>query len=123
MSPVQRVATALREGLIRIYATERDVLLIRNQLVAANPSLRARLSEMQAESQQVFIDALTNLGDDPAARFRTSVIAAACQAAATVAVLTWAERDGNPELLDLLDEAFSALIDTGQPTNDRENHT
>lgn len=109
LPPVQRIADALREGLTAVYASERDELLTRNQLIVANPTLRARLWQQQATLQQLFLDALTSPDDDQATRFRTAVIAAACQAAATTAVLTWAEADGTPELPDLLDEAFAAL--------------
>jgi AcrR family transcriptional regulator len=123
LPPVQRIADALREGLAAVYAGERDELLIRNQLIVANPTLRARLWEQQATVQQLFLDALTSPDDDQATRFRTTVVAAACQAAATTAVLAWAEADGEPELPELLDQAFAALRELSETSISSDQKT
>lgn len=104
--PVVRVHAALREGLARIYQADRDTLLTRTRLLARTPALRARMWANQQATQQLLERALAD-GREPS--LETRVVAAACLATMTTAVLAWAEQDGSAELPDLIDAAFAAL--------------
>lgn len=104
--PVERVRSALREGLARVYAADRDTLLVRTRLLARTPALRARMWQNQEATRRLLERAIAR-GGTPT--LETRVVAAACLAAMVTAVLTWAERDGAGELPELIDEAFAAL--------------
>ncbi len=100
-----RIRTALLQGLRQVYDTDRDTLLAQNKLIITTPALRERLWAGQIVTQQLILQAA---GDaHPSLRARVTV--AACLAAATTAVLSWVEMDGNPELPDLIEQAFDAL--------------
>ena len=105
----QRIRDALLQGLAEIYETERDALLAQNQLIAATPALRSRLWGDQMATQQLLLDALGPSPADQGSRLRARVTVAACLAAATTAVLTWADNNGTPELPQLINQAFDAL--------------
>jgi AcrR family transcriptional regulator len=105
---MERIHGAFKAGLSEMYELDRDTLLVQNKLIANTPVLRARLWENQMNAQQLFVDALKK--DTPVTKlYEVGIIVAACLAAATTAVLTWAESDGDSELPELLDQAFSAL--------------
>jgi len=106
---IERIRTALKQGLAAIYETERAALLSQAQLIVTTPALQARLWADQMASQQLLVDALGASTDDPHVGFQTKVTVAACLGAATTAVLTWAQNNGTPELPELIDEAFDAL--------------
>jgi AcrR family transcriptional regulator len=105
----ERIRAALLQGLAEIYATDRDALLAQNQLIVTTPALRARLWGNQLASQEMIVTALSTGTEDPGRVFRIRVTVAACLAAASTAVLTWARNDGTPELPELIDQAFQAL--------------
>ena len=106
-----RIRTALLQGLRQIYDTDRDTLLAQNKLIISTPALRERLWAGQIATQQLILEAV---GDaHPSLQARVTV--AACLAAASTAVLSWVENDGNPELPDLIEQAFEAL---GAPARD-----
>jgi AcrR family transcriptional regulator len=104
--PVVRVHAALREGLARVYAADRDALLARTRLMARTPALRARLLAGNQATQALLERALSD-GGVPS--LETRVVAAACLATMVTAVLAWADQDGVEELPDLVDQAFLAL--------------
>jgi AcrR family transcriptional regulator len=106
---IDRVRLALREGLARVYAADRDALLVRTRLILGTPALRARLWEQQAATERLIARALGGRAGGEGDALRTRVVAAACLAAITAAVAAWAERDGGPDLPDLVDAAFAAL--------------
>ena len=114
----QRIRDALLQGLAEIYETERDALLTQNQLIAATPALRSRLWGDQMATQQLLLDALGPSPADQGSRLRARVTVAACLAAATTAVLTWADNNGTPELPELINQAFDVLaqLDQSSPT-------
>ena len=106
-----RIRTALLRGLRQVYDTDRDTLLAQNKLIISTPALRERLWAGQIATQQLILEAV---GDaHPSLQARVTV--AACLAAASTAVLSWVENDGNPELPDLIEQAFEAL---GAPARD-----
>lgn len=102
--PVTRIRTAVREGLAAVYPQAREAILVRTRLMLRTPALRARSWENQYATRELIERAL---GGEPG--LRTRVVAAACVAAMTTAIETWAEADGAAELPELIDEAFAAL--------------
>ncbi len=111
---IDRIRTALLRGLRQVYATDRDTLLAQNQLIVSTPVLRERLWADQIATQQLILEALSTGGQHgPQPSFQTRVIVAACLAAATTATLTWVENGGDPELPDLIQQAFDTLAHPG----------
>lgn len=108
-SLLQRIRTALLQGLAQVYATDRDTLLAQNKLIAATPALRDRLWADQIATQRLFLRALSGGAGDHRPSLQTRVTVAACLAAASTAILAWVENDGQPELPELIDQAFAAL--------------
>ncbi|MGH3209240.1 MAG: TetR family transcriptional regulator [Trebonia sp.] len=106
---IERIRTALLQGLRQVYDSERDALLAQNKLIVSTPALRDRLWADQIATQQLILQAFTASQDSPNASFQDRVTVAACLAAASTAVLTWVENDGTPELPDLIEQAFDAL--------------
>jgi hypothetical protein len=106
---IERIHTALKDGLARVYETDRDTLLAQNRLIAATPALRDRLWADQIATQQLFLRALGEGEAGHAPSLRARVTVAACLAAASTAILAWVENDGTPELPDLIDQAFETL--------------
>jgi AcrR family transcriptional regulator len=108
----ERIRAALLQGLRQVYDTDRDTMLAQNKLIVGTPALRERLWAGQIATQEVILQAL---GDaHPSLQARVTV--AACLAAASTAVLSWVENDGNPELPGLLEQAFDALTQLGEPS-------
>ncbi len=105
----QRIRTVLVQGLRQVYDTEREALLAQNKLIVSTPVLRERLWASQMETQQLILQVLSAGRDDPHPSFQDRVTVAACLAAATTAVLTWVENNGNPELPDLIEQAFDTI--------------
>lgn len=106
---VDRIRTALLQGLGQLYDTDRDVLLSQNKLIVSTPALRERLWANQLTTQEAIIRALDGGNEEAPVAFTTKVTVAACLAAATTAVLGWVESDGTRELPDLLQEALDTL--------------
>lgn len=106
MPLTERIRTALLGGLRQVYETDRDALLAQNQLIIATPALRERLWADQLATQQLILGALHGPNPD----LQTKVTVAACLAAVTTAVITWAEYNGTPELPHLIDQAFGTLL-------------
>jgi AcrR family transcriptional regulator len=106
---MEKIRHALKEGLSRVYAADRDALLVRTRLILSTPALRARLWEQQAATERLIARALSGHPGQDRDDLRLRVITSACRAAVTTAVAMWAERDGSPELPDLIDQALAAL--------------
>jgi AcrR family transcriptional regulator len=106
---IDRIRTALLQGLRQLYDTDRDTLLTQNKLIVSTPALRERLWASQMATQQLILQALYAGQGGPHPSFRDKVTVAACLAAASTAVLTWVENDGTPELPDLIEQAFDTL--------------
>ena len=110
---LERVRTAMLEGLRQVYGSERDTMFAQNKLIISTPALRERLWANQVATQEMILEALGNgsLGRGP--DLQAKVVVAACLGAATTAVLTWTENDGTPELPDLMEKAFDTLAHLG----------
>jgi AcrR family transcriptional regulator len=106
---IDRIQTALLQGLRQLHDADRDTLLAQNKLIIATPALRERLWASQMDTQQLILQALGAGQDNPSPSFTDRVTVAACLAAVTTAILTWVENDGTPELPHLLDQAFDTL--------------
>jgi AcrR family transcriptional regulator len=102
--PVERIRTTVRGGLEAVYARDRDTILARTRLIQTTPALRARVLDNQRATERLFASALGDPDDLP-----TRVLAAACVAALTTAVIEWAEHPEREELPALVDRAFAAL--------------
>ena len=106
---VDKVRRALRESLSRVYAADRDALLVRTRLILRTPALRARLWEQQAATERLLARALVAGPDADEDDMGVRVVASACLAAVTTAVVVWAETDGLHDLPDLIDQALAML--------------
>ena len=106
---VDRIRAVLLQGFRQIYAADRDTLLAQNKLIVSTPALRERLWAKQMATQQLILQALGAGQHDPHPSFQDRVTVAACLAAVTTAILSWVETDGNPELPDLIEQAFETL--------------
>ena len=63
---IETVRHAVAAGLLRIYATDRDLLLSRSKLMLSAPSLRAAAMENQIATQELILAALEQRdGIDP----------------------------------------------------------
>ncbi|MCI2420879.1 TetR family transcriptional regulator [Saccharopolyspora sp. K220] len=103
--PVTRIHAAVRDGLARIYAADREALLVRTRLVLETPALRARLLENQVATRELLERAL----DGATPSFETRVLASVCLAALTTALEVWVRGGGEAELPELIDDAFRVL--------------
>jgi AcrR family transcriptional regulator len=112
LPPVERVRRALGAAMPEVVAADLDRLRVRVGLILATPSLRASYFEQNQALVALIAEALSRR---PRARrpssptFAIRVVAAACAAAMTTAVLTWGEGGGQGDLPRLMDDAFVAL--------------
>ena len=106
---IERIRTALLQGLRQLHDADRDTLLAQNKLIVSTPALRDRLWASQMDTQQLILQALAAGQDNPHPSFTDRVTVAACLAAATTAILTWVENEGTPELPHLIEQAFDTL--------------
>ncbi|MEJ3655350.1 TetR family transcriptional regulator [Actinomycetes bacterium KLBMP 9759] len=107
--PLTAIGRALVAALERILPTGRDALLERTRLIMTTPALRARQADQQHATRVLLAEALAGRAGLAAATFRLEVLAAAALGALTTALGTWNDRNGEPDLIDLVDEAFAAL--------------
>jgi len=98
-----KIRAAFVTGLEAIDGEFREGLLAQMRLVIATPSLRARLWEEQSHTLELLLKAL---GHDS---FETRAVASALIAAASTAILTWAEDDGVESLPTMVSRAFAAV--------------
>lgn len=102
---------AARRGLSQVLGgLDEDAMAIvraRTALLLSVPALRSRLQEQMTSTRAAFASAFApRLGKDPA-DLQVQVLAAACAAALSVAIETWA--DGGEELALPVDQALAAL--------------
>jgi len=112
LPPVERVRRALGSAMPEVFEAERDRLRVRVGLILETPALRAGYFEQNEALVALIADALSRParpGRSAAPAFATRVVAAACAAAMTTAVLAWGERGGSGDLPRLMDDAFVAL--------------
>jgi AcrR family transcriptional regulator len=106
--PLSALRNAVADGLSRIYATDRDALLVRTRLILHTPALRARMGTNLVATEDLFAAALAaRLHSDVTLEIR--VIAAAALATLTTALTAWVDGDGLEDLPSLVDDAFDVL--------------
>ncbi|MBE1533118.1 TetR/AcrR family transcriptional regulator [Actinomadura algeriensis] len=100
---LHRIAASILEGLAELPPDPR-VLLARTRLILHTPALRARLWENNHATEQAIATALPDR--DP---FEVRVAAGACLAAATTAMVRWADDDGRTDLRSVMAEALKVV--------------
>jgi AcrR family transcriptional regulator len=109
LPPAERVRGAVRAFFAGYGGEERDALLARWRIIARTPSLRRRSTEYERTHAALAAAAVAADGGLDQTSAAVEVVAAAILAAATWAILAWAEADGREPLGALLDQAFEAL--------------
>ena len=109
-SPARKICSALLHGLTEVYAANKDGMLRQNRLILQTPAVRARLWERQQEQERLIVAALKRSAGPERSALDLRIATAAVLAAATIAVLVWAENNGAEELPDLLRGAFDSLL-------------
>jgi AcrR family transcriptional regulator len=104
----ERVRRAVHAFFARYAGEDRDALLARWRMIARTPALRRRSTEYERTHAVLAAAALAG-GAERNGLSPVEVVTAATLAAATSAVLAWAEADGAQCLDSLLDQAFDAL--------------
>jgi AcrR family transcriptional regulator len=108
-TPLDKIRWGVRDSLALVYAEARDDLLVRIRLILATPALRARLFANQGTTADLLARSFGAGSRDWKRNLRAKVIAAACLAAMTEAILLWAQADGVRPLPELIDRAFDVL--------------
>jgi AcrR family transcriptional regulator len=108
-APLDKIHWAVRDSLALVYAEARDDLLVRIRLILATPALRARLFANQGTTAELLARSFGAASRGWERKLRGKVIAAACLAAMTEAILMWAEEDGVRPLPELIDRALDVL--------------
>lgn len=106
---IEKVRSAIADGLKLVYAADRESLLARTRLILRTPQLRARQWEHQIATERLISRALAVGSDGDASELHLRVVTTTCLAVLTVAALIWVESDGARELPDLIDQAFEVL--------------
>ena len=109
-APARKICAALLQGLTAVYASNKEGMLRQNRLILQTPEVRAHLWEQQQEQAGMIVAALQRSAKRRQSTLDLRIAAAAVLAAATIAVLTWAEGNGETELPDLLRDAFDSLL-------------
>jgi AcrR family transcriptional regulator len=107
--PLVRLISTVRQMIGGVHDRDRDLLLARTKLSFRVPEIRARFLDQQASSMgAVYPELAVALGGDPD-DLGLRVMLSAMVAAMLVAVERWQHDDGRQDLLDVVDEAVSAL--------------
>lgn len=106
-SPLQAARRGLALVLGELGNEEMAIVRARTALLLSVPALRSRLQEQMSATRFAFATAFApRMGKDPA-QLEVQVLAAACAAALSVAIETWAS--SQRELTRTVDEALAAL--------------
>lgn len=103
---ITRIAAALLESTAAQRPEQRAILLARLRIGLSVPALRSRIWDGQYQTQRFLVDALASEHVD---EFEVWVAASACIAAATVAIVRWAERGGTDDLTDTMAAALRVV--------------
>jgi AcrR family transcriptional regulator len=103
-----RIRRAARRWIGAWSPEVRADALVRWRIIAATPALRTRAAQFERTSGDLIADALpTGPGQELPPADAVAVVA--YMSAYTVALLAWADSDGERPLEELVDEAFDAL--------------
>ncbi|OLZ59620.1 TetR/AcrR family transcriptional regulator [Amycolatopsis keratiniphila] len=104
-----RIGHALSATAAHGSSSEKAFLLARLRLMISVPALRAR----HLDSQYATADAIVAALDcSPEEEFRVRATAMACLGAAHVALVRWAETDGEADLAGLIRETLTSVFET-----------
>ncbi|GGK97866.1 TetR family transcriptional regulator [Mangrovihabitans endophyticus] len=106
-APLTAIRHALVAALRAMPAGELSTVLARSRLIVREPTLRARQSEAQRATRQMFAESLAGRG--ALSDFERQVVAGAALAALTMAIEEWVRVDGRQELADLVECAMTSL--------------
>ncbi|WP_433272250.1 TetR/AcrR family transcriptional regulator [Actinosynnema sp. CS-041913] len=102
---VQRIGRALVDTAAAAtgpHHADQALLLARLRLMISTPALRARHLDSQYATQSAIVAALCGPSPDPDEELPVRCAAAACLGAAHVALVRWAENDGQDDLPALI---------------------
>ncbi|MBB5854429.1 TetR/AcrR family transcriptional regulator [Amycolatopsis umgeniensis] len=105
-----RIGRALSETAAHGSSSEKAFLLARLRLMISVPALRARHLDSQYATADAIVTALCGPSPDPGEEFRVRATAMACLGAAHVALIRWAETDGQGDLAGLIREALTSVF-------------
>ncbi|RSM83419.1 TetR family transcriptional regulator [Amycolatopsis sp. WAC 01375] len=103
-----RIGRALETTATLGSSQEKAFLLARLRLMISVPALRARHLDSQYATADAIVAALG--GSSPEEEFRARATAMACLGAAHVALVRWAETDGEADLAGLIREALTSVF-------------
>ncbi|MFJ4104977.1 TetR/AcrR family transcriptional regulator [Amycolatopsis japonica] len=104
-----RIGHALSETAAHGSSSEKAFLLARLRLMISVPALRARHLDSQYATADAIVAAL-GCSPSPEEEFRVRATAMACLGAAHVALLRWAETDGEADLAGLIRETLTSVF-------------
>jgi AcrR family transcriptional regulator len=110
---MRRISTALVESTAEHSPGERAMLLARLRLGLTVPALRARMWDGQYQTQCYLVEVLRGDYPTPEHEFELWVVTGACLAAATAAIVHWAERGGQEDLAQLMASALRLVTPSG----------
>lgn len=113
LSPLERVRRAVVAAWEGLDEPGDEMTRVRIELVAAHPSLRARVWENNRTTEQVIVEALTRSG---VPTLEAHVAAGAVLGALTAALFVWADHDGDDTLGDRVRRAMSLLSPVDVPS-------
>ncbi len=94
------------------YEPQRAQLLLRQQIIAASPSLQSRAVQRRHSWEAAAVAGLSaRFGDDPATRFGLRITVAAATAGLRVAIDEWLESDGRRTLTAVFADVWQHLVD------------
>jgi AcrR family transcriptional regulator len=110
---IRRVAAALVESTADNTPADRAMLLARIRLSLSVPALRARMWDGQYRTQRYLVAELRGDDTDPDRELERWVATGACIAAATAAIMRWAEGEGREDLPVLMTAALRVVMEPG----------
>jgi AcrR family transcriptional regulator len=110
---MHRIGAALVESTADHGPADRAMLLARLRLGLTVPALRARMWDGQYQTQHYIVEALRGEARDPDQEFELWVATGACIAAATAAIVRWAEQGGREDLAELMATALRIVTPSG----------
>lgn len=113
--PSEPPIIAVREAIMTLadnFEAERDQRFLQAKLAAAYPSVSAySRAVIQADWERELIEVISRrLGVDPAVDPRPEIVAGAAMSALRVSIRRWTAAGGQPDLPELVGEAFEALV-------------
>ncbi|MEU0502194.1 TetR/AcrR family transcriptional regulator [Nocardia sp. NPDC005998] len=114
-SLMRRIGAALVEAAAQHTPADRAMLLTRLHLGLSVPALRERMWDGQYRTQRYIVEALRGDHTEPQEEFELWVATGACLAAATAAIVRWAENDGHDDLPELMTTALHLITPPDRP--------